>query len=302
VLLADIEAREAGLTERERLMQIEQGKTRSRIATVSDRENKVRDREREVERDARQQARKYLLEARSELERAIAEVRAKAPQRSVADAEPEADFDDAARAARRSIEEAAADQSAAVDRVAQQEARDRHRRTRRAVPDSESMENGGTPTARASRTAPLETGDSVLVSTLGNKVGRIVSVRAGEARVAVGSMTLAVPIATLTRTDAPPPPAVKVSLSGSIPDVEPMREVDIRGLRGDEIDDKVLQALDTAIRADLREVRIIHGKGTGALRKVVKDVLSAHPAVASHEIAPANQGGDGATVALLRGA
>jgi DNA mismatch repair protein MutS2 len=48
-------------------------------------------------------------------------------------------------------------------------------------------------------------------------------------------------------------------------------------------------------------VRIIHGKGTGALRKVVKDVLSAHPAVASHEIAPANQGGDGATVALLRG-
>jgi DNA mismatch repair protein MutS2 len=48
-------------------------------------------------------------------------------------------------------------------------------------------------------------------------------------------------------------------------------------------------------------VRIIHGKGTGALRKVVKDVLSSHPVVASHEIAPANQGGDGATVALLRG-
>jgi DNA mismatch repair protein MutS2 len=47
-------------------------------------------------------------------------------------------------------------------------------------------------------------------------------------------------------------------------------------------------------------VRIIHGKGTGALRKVVRDYLAQHPLIASAETAPANQGGDGATVALLR--
>jgi DNA mismatch repair protein MutS2 len=137
----------------------------------------------------------------------------------------------------------------------------------------------------------------VLVGTLGNKVGRIVSLRGNEARVAVGSLTLAVPVSTLTRTDAPPPPAVRVSLSGSLPDVEPVREVDIRGLRGDEIDDKVLQALDTAIRADLREIRIIHGKGKGTLRQIVHGVLARHPAVKAFHAA--ERGSWGATAVEL---
>ncbi len=79
-------------------------------------------------------------------------------------------------------------------------------------------------------------------------------------------------------------------------------ELDLRGYRAAEIEAMLDEYLEHAYRAGMPFVRIIHGKGTGALRKVVKDVLSAHPAVASHEIAPANQGGDGATVALLRGA
>jgi DNA mismatch repair protein MutS2 len=48
-------------------------------------------------------------------------------------------------------------------------------------------------------------------------------------------------------------------------------------------------------------VRINHGKGTGALRKVVRDVLQAHPVVERSETARQNEGGDGATVAYLRG-
>ena len=67
-----------------------------------------------------------------------------------------------------------------------------------------------------------------------------------------------------------------------------------------EIEAMLDEYLEQAYRSGMPFVRIIHGKGTGALRKVVRDVLSIHPAVASHEVAPANQGGDGATVALLR--
>jgi DNA mismatch repair protein MutS2 len=124
-------------------------------------------------------------------------------------------------------------------------------------------------------------------------------VRGADARVAVGSLTLSVPVNTLTRTAAPPPPAVRVSLSGNIPDAEPVREVDIRGLRGDEIDDRVLQALDAAIRADLREVRIIHGKGTGALRARVGEMLKKDTRVAGFRLGAWNEGGAGVTVAEL---
>jgi DNA mismatch repair protein MutS2 len=298
VLLADIESREAQLTDRERLMAIEAARTRSRIASVADREAKVRDREREAEKAARQEARKYLLEARGELERAIADVRAGASRQAAASAEATS-LEETARAARRSIEEAAAAQGAALDRAAQHAARDRERRAAKGVVDMPEPELAQGGRRGALRTGALGEGDSVLVGTLGNKAGRIISVRGADARVAVGSLTLSVPVNTLTRTAAPPPPAVRVSLSGNIPDAEPVREVDIRGLRGDEIDDRVLQALDAAIRADLREVRIIHGKGTGALRARVGEMLKKDTRVAGFRLGAWNEGGAGVTVAEL---
>jgi DNA mismatch repair protein MutS2 len=307
VLLADIEAREALLAERERLMAMEAAKTRSRIATVADREAKVRDREREAEKVARQEARKYLLEARGELERAIAEVRAQATANASASASAQraqsaeaGGLDETARAARRSLEDAAAAQGAALERAAQHAVRDRERRAGKGIEAAAAPEAvSGAGAAGGARTAPLAEGDSVLVGTLGNKAGRIISVRGAEARVAVGSLTLSVPVNSLTRTAAPPPPAVRVTLSGNIPDAEPVREVDIRGLRGDEIDDRVLQALDAAIRADLREVRIIHGKGTGALRARVGEMLKKDTRVAGFRLGAWNEGGAGVTVAEL---
>jgi DNA mismatch repair protein MutS2 len=139
----------------------------------------------------------------------------------------------------------------------------------------------------------------VLLGTLEGKRGRIVSVRGKEARVTVGSMTLSVPVSTLVRTDAPPPPAVRVSLHGDIPEAEPVREIDVRGLRVDEVDDRVVQAVDAAIRADLRELRIIHGKGTGALRSRVGEMLKKDTRVQGIRLGAWNEGGAGVTVAEL---
>ena len=48
-------------------------------------------------------------------------------------------------------------------------------------------------------------------------------------------------------------------------------------------------------------VRIIHGKGTGALREVVRNLLRTSPIVERQESARANEGGEGATLAYLRG-
>jgi DNA mismatch repair protein MutS2 len=90
-----------------------------------------------------------------------------------------------------------------------------------------------------------------------------------------------------------------VSLQGEIPDAEPVREVDVRGMRVDEVDDRVMQALDAAVRADMRELRIIHGKGTGALRSRVSEMLKKDTRVAGFRLGAWNEGGDGVTVAEL---
>ncbi len=309
VLLADIEVRDAALTDRERVMEIEQAKYRSRVATVSDRELKVREKERESEKLARQETRRYLLEARAVVEKAVAEVRTQAAEHADA-------LEVAARAARRAVEDAAAEQGAAVDRVAQQAARERERRAAKLQAALEREAESGNEAAgelaaaakatshagakaRARRDAPLVEGDTVSVDTLDGKTGRIVSLRGAEARVAVGSLTLAVPLSALRRAAAPPPPMYKVSLVGNIPDAEPVREVDIRGVRADEVDDLVLQALDSAVRADLHELRIIHGKGTGALRSRVGEMLKKDTRVGGYRLGAWNEGGAGVTVALL---
>jgi DNA mismatch repair protein MutS2 len=290
VLLADIEAREALLTDRERVTSIEQEKLRARLATVSDRELKVRERERESEREARREARRYLLEARNEVERAIAAVRAEAAAESEA-------FEAAARASRRAIEEAAALQGAAVDQVEVRAKRDRERAASRRG-EASVAKTAAEGRVRAEERTIAE-GDTVFVTTLGDKSGRVVSVKGTEARVIVGSMTVTVPLNTLRRAATPPPPAVKLSLQGELPEAEPLREIDLRGLRVDEVDDHVMQALDAAVRNDMRELRIIHGKGTGALRARVGEMLKKDTRVTGFRLGAWNEGGAGVTVAVL---
>ncbi len=77
-------------------------------------------------------------------------------------------------------------------------------------------------------------------------------------------------------------------------------ELDLRGNRAAEVEPALERYLDEAYRSGLPMVRIIHGKGTGALRQVVREALKLSPVVQRQESAPANEGGEGATVAYLR--
>jgi DNA mismatch repair protein MutS2 len=76
-------------------------------------------------------------------------------------------------------------------------------------------------------------------------------------------------------------------------------EVDLRGMTGDEAESAVLRALDDAIINELPALRIIHGKGTGALRARVSQILKADRRVTGFQLAPAQQGGTGVTIAEL---
>ena len=77
-------------------------------------------------------------------------------------------------------------------------------------------------------------------------------------------------------------------------------EISLRGLRLDEAEATLIKALDDAVLADLPYLRVIHGKGTGAVRKLVHDVLAGDARVKRFALAPGNQGGAGVTVVEFR--
>ena len=76
-------------------------------------------------------------------------------------------------------------------------------------------------------------------------------------------------------------------------------ELDLRGLTVDEALHLIDQRLDEAARAGVGEMRIIHGKGTGTLRRAVRDMLRRHALVQGHAAAEPRAGGDGVTVVEL---
>ncbi len=149
----------------------------------------------------------------------------------------------------------------------------------------------------------IEVGDRVFVPSL-QAGGDVLAIyeREGEADVQLGSFRLRLPVKRLelrqkaTREDVP----ARVTLQASnIAAESPGMELDLRGVRVDEGLDRLERYLNAAARARLPFVRIIHGRGTGAMRAAVRDALAAHPIVGSSRPGEGNEGGDGVTVVKL---
>jgi DNA mismatch repair protein MutS2 len=276
-LLEDLEARQKALEEREKATDAHHDATVARAERVSEREKVVRDKERELERAARSDARRYLLDARQEIEKTIKELRAAGADQ----------IETAAIAARRAAEQKAAEAGEALAKL----------KTEDRGPRAEDERHGN----EAAATAAIEVGAPVSVATLGGKAGRVVELRGRDAVVAVGAMKLTVPLKTLKRVSkrALEPLEVAVPLIGDQPEVEVKHEVDLRGMRVDEAELAVTQAVDAAVRADLGALRIIHGKGTGALRERVGELLSGDSRVRTFRMGAWNEGGAGVTIAEL---
>jgi DNA-nicking Smr family endonuclease len=75
--------------------------------------------------------------------------------------------------------------------------------------------------------------------------------------------------------------------------------IDLHAFQPKDIPSVVEEYLAECIKADLREVRIIHGKGAGVQKKIVRSILEKHPAVLSFRDAAPEAGGWGATFVLL---
>lgn len=95
----------------------------------------------------------------------------------------------------------------------------------------------------------------------------------------------------MTSSDDEDEPAAVLEIEDSI---------DLHGFQPRDIPDVVLSYLDAAHEKGFREVRLIHGRGTGFQRSRVRQVLGEHPLVEGFRDAPATRGGWGATLVWLR--
>ena len=133
--------------------------------------------------------------------------------------------------------------------------------------------------------------------------GEVVAITGATATVQSGTVTVRVPLQALRLATAPPGGATTARRDARItlPDkAAPHPELHLIGRTTDEARDLVEQYLDDAFLAGLGRVRFVHGKGTGALRKAVRDLLAGHPLVDSFRDGEPSEGGSGATVAALK--
>lgn len=149
--------------------------------------------------------------------------------------------------------------------------------------------------------ATLVPGAKVYITNLG-QTGTVVSVAGSEAAVQMGIMKLTVPIANC-RLVAEPTAAKETRARAGVDLAkvqDASREIDIRGQTVEEAEILLDKYIDDAILAGLGEIIVIHGKGTGALKKGVRAYLKAHRAIRSTRIGEIGEGGDGVTVAKLK--
>jgi DNA mismatch repair protein MutS2 len=156
----------------------------------------------------------------------------------------------------------------------------------------------------------IQKGDQVRLKSFGS-IGIVDKLSGDEAEVRVKSLRMREKLSNLELIEAvpEPPPAgrgarLKVSKGTEVhlraPDDDATTEINLIGRTTDEAVDATDKFLDEAYMQGMSRVRIIHGHGTGALRRAISDFLRNHPHVERFSQAPPDQGGAGATVVELK--
>ena len=263
-LLERLEKKEKEARELVETLSREREETAGIRAEIEAREADLRKEEREAEGRTREEARRMLMEARQEVEEAIREVR---------DASSTQDLEDAARGARRRVEDAA--------------------RLQKELQPSATRESGSLTLTPGDRVRLLDGGLKGVVAEV--RDSRVV-IDASGIRMKVHMADLELLNPAVGARDATPG-----SVSWTAPEGPVRTEVDLRGLRVDEVDQSLLRSIDEAILSDLTELRIIHGKGTGAVRARVTALLEDDGRVSACRVGGRAEGGAGVTVASLEG-
>ncbi len=268
-VLAELEEKEEELSRLTDDAEEREARAERLEAQLAEKEAELERREAEVEAAAREKAEAYLLEAREEVEEAIERLEGRAG----ADADGE-------------LDEAAADARSRVEAAV--------RASRESLPE--------VPEGPAAEPPDVEPGDPVRIRSLDRR-GEVLQLRGDRIVVEAGGVRLTLPATDLEAVEdgedaGGPSRGGAPSRSGgeSRPRLEAQSEVDLRGLRVDEVERRLVPSLDAAVVADLPRFRIVHGKGTGALREKVREILAADPRVETYRSGERGEGGSGVTV------
>jgi DNA mismatch repair protein MutS2 len=150
---------------------------------------------------------------------------------------------------------------------------------------------------------PPDVGDAVFVRSIGSD-GVVRALFGPNAEIDVRGKRLRVKLTDLSKGRAVPgeasrrPASVQVQTASRLPGTT--RDLVVIGATVDEAIDRAEKFLDDALLNDERRLRVVHGHGTGRLRKALTAFLREHPLVASASQAPENEGGAGATIVELK--
>ena len=173
--------------------------------------------------------------------------------------------------------------------------------------EAEITETISSPSVRTSReqeavpSGPVRPGDKVFVGQFAT-TAEVVSVQNKQAEIQLGHFRATVPVDELELRARASTSANREAIERSVKTPvgeSPGMELDLRGQVTEEALINMDQYLDRAFLARLPIVRIIHGKGSGVLRQVVRQELSKHPMISSYRSGEKGEGGDGVTVAKL---
>ena len=153
---------------------------------------------------------------------------------------------------------------------------------------------------------PLQIGDTVRVLSFGQMAELVgLSANGSEAEVQMGAMRFRVNVDNIERVSKRQAAQERTTTAAGvvIPRLEDRPEVatqlDIRGWRVEQALEELDTYLNDAAMSGMSSIRIVHGKGTGALRQAIREQLSHHPLVKSYASAAPKEGGDGVTVVNL---
>lgn len=145
----------------------------------------------------------------------------------------------------------------------------------------------------------VKAGQEVFVPKLNQRAIVLSDSQGKEVQIQVGIMKLSMPLKDLRVLQEEPAKLIQKSGAGSLMKNKALsvpRELDLRGLTIDEAMIEVDKYLDDAYLAGLPQAFLIHGKGTGALRKGITEALAKHPRIKSYRLGHSNEGGMGVTV------
>lgn len=253
----------------------------------------------EILREAKEKAKEIVAEANRTVEHTIQEIR-----ESQADRER-------TRQARRALEEERArlheeeeaEEARLQQKIERLKKRERKRKDRKNNPAASTDGPANTPAAEQ----PLQVGDIVKVDN--KNIGEIIELGDRDAVIALGNLRTVVKQERLTRVSRSQAKKLEqnqpqIRTSNYLDNISRKREtfkpeIDVRGARATEALQRVTEFIDDAVMLNVKDLRILHGTGTGALRQAIQEYLRANPVVAYCGDEHIQLGGAGVTVVKL---